>query len=288
MVSSNYVAPIAFVACNNRGVLPSRNTTPAEVIELNRPENRSRQQPAAEFVSQTGRTLLNLREMLLRGDFQPGERISELPLVARLGVSRTPIRLALDRLSHEGLLEVSPSGGFVVREFTVSDIWDAIEMRGVLEGTAARLAAERLSDSRELNAMREYRDQMDSILHPNIDSFARYLDLNESFHSAIVGLAKSAMLHRTLQHVMALPFASPSALVFARSKLPKAAEMLTIGHEHHHAIVEAIEHRQGTRAESLAREHAQLSRRNLELVLSDQAVWSCVPGASLIKMPSVI
>ena len=56
--------------------------------------------------SQTGRTLVNLRGMLLRGDFQAGERISELPLVARLGVSRTPIRLALDRLAHEGLLDL--------------------------------------------------------------------------------------------------------------------------------------------------------------------------------------
>ena len=98
--------------------------------------------PAPEFISQTRRTLLNLREMLLRGDFRPGERISELPMVARLGVSRTPIRLALDRLANEGLLEPSPSGGFVVRAFDLSDIWDAIEMRGVLEGTAARLASE--------------------------------------------------------------------------------------------------------------------------------------------------
>src|ERR1700733_15252333 len=104
-----------------------------------------------EFVSQTGRTLLNLREMLLRGDFKPGERISELPMVARLGVSRTPIRLALDRLCHGGLLEVWPSGGFVVRAFTVADIWDAIEMRGVLEGTAARFAAERLTDTSEID-----------------------------------------------------------------------------------------------------------------------------------------
>ena len=238
-------------------------------------------------MSQTGRTLLNLREMLLRGDFQPGERISELPLVARLGVSRTPIRLALDRLCNEGLLEISPSGGFVVRAFTVADIWDAIEMRGVLEGTAARLAAERLSDPRALDAVRRYRDDLDAILHPTIDSFAQYLDLNESFHSAIVDLAGSPMLRRTLEHVMSLPFASPSALVFARSKLPQAAEMITIGHEQHHAIVEAIENRQGTRAESLAREHARLSRRNLELALADHSVWSCVPGSSLIKMPVV-
>ena len=101
---------------------------------------------APEFSSQTGRTVLNLREMLLRGDFQPGERLSELPLVARLGVSRTPIRLALDRLANEGLLEIVPTGGFVVRAFTLTDVYDAIEMRGVLEGAAARLATERLQD----------------------------------------------------------------------------------------------------------------------------------------------
>ncbi len=247
----------------------------------------SKNLPAPE-ASQTGRTILNLREMLLRGDFQPGERISELPLVARLGVSRTPIRLALDRLANEGLLEVLPGGGFVVREFTVADIWDAIEMRGVLEGTAARLAAERLTHPRELDALRAYRDQMDHLRRPSIDSFARYLDLNEAFHSAIVDLAKCPILRRTLERVTALPFASPSALVFARSKLPQADEMFALGHEQHRAIVEAIENRQGTRAESLAREHAQLSRRNLESALQDTAVWAGLPGASLIKLPNAV
>jgi GntR family transcriptional regulator of vanillate catabolism len=247
-------------------------------------DNHSKMNTPAEFVSQTGRTLLNLREMLLRGDFQPGERISELPLVARLGVSRTPIRLALDRLAHEGLLEVSASGGFVVRGFTVADIWDAIEMRGVLEGTGARFAAERLVDDSELIRLRKFRDDMDAILRPTIDLFALYLDLNEQFHSELVRLAKSPMLLRAVNQVQSLPFAAPSALVFARSKLPKAQEMITIGHEHHHAIVEAIERRQGTRAESLAREHALLSRRNLELALSDQSILDCVPGASLIRM----
>lgn len=255
--------------------------------------NKSRANTPTEFVSQTGRTVLNLREMLLRGDFQPGERISELPLVARLGVSRTPIRLALDRLSHEGLLEIAPSGGFVVREFTVSDIWDAIEMRGVLEGTAARLAAERLVDSRELEALRRYCDEMSAtdpadISQPKIDIFARYMDLNEAFHATIVELAKSPILKHTLERVTSLPFAAASAVVFANSKLPKAAEMFAIGEEHHHAIVEAIEHRQGTRAEALAHEHARLSRRNLEMILANPSILSCVPGASLIRLPKAI
>jgi GntR family transcriptional regulator, vanillate catabolism transcriptional regulator len=240
-----------------------------------------------EFVSQTGRTLLTLRELLLKGEFRPGERLLELALVARLGVSRTPIRLALDRLAYEGLLEPSPSGGFVVREFTLADIWDAIDMRGVLEGTAARLAAERLVDASELRHIRDLQQQMDSIVLNSIETFAGYMDLNEAYHAELVALAKSPMVARTLTHLKSLPFAGPSAMVFARSKLPLSAELTTIGREQHHAIIEAVEHRQGTRAEAIAREHAQLSRRNLESVLADANILSCVPGSSLIRVDSV-
>jgi len=261
-------------------------------------EDKSKAGSSQEFVSQTGRTLLNLRGMLLRGDFQPGERLSELPLVARLGVSRTPIRLALDRLAHEGLLEPSPTGGFVVRAFTLEDIWDAIETRGVLEGAAARLAAERLQHDSELAQLREYRDEMDAMIRlngdpdrfaePDIDSYARYLDLNEAFHSEIVTLSKSTMLRRTLEQVKSVPFASPSALVYVRSKLPRAAEMFAVSHDHHRSIVDAIEHRQGSRAEALAREHSRMTRSNVENALSDASILSSVPGASLIRIPAAV
>jgi GntR family transcriptional regulator, vanillate catabolism transcriptional regulator len=254
---------------------------------MNGPENISRG-GNAEFVSQTGRTLLNVREMLLRGDFQPGERISELPMVARLGVSRTPIRLALDRLANEGLLEPSPTGGFVVRSFALSDIWDAIEMRGVLEGTAARLGAERFVHDRELANIRRCLSEMDAYLGPvaNIDSFARYLDLNDAFHAAVVDLAQSPMLRRTLDQLMLLPFAQPSAVVFARSKLPGAEELFAIGQEHHRVILDAIAHRQGARAEAAAREHSRLSRRILETALENRDLLSSMPGASLIRLPA--
>ena len=90
------------------------------------------------------------------------------------------------------------------------------------------------------------------------------------------------------------PFDSPQAVYqigktisgswgVGTGKLPKSAEMHTIGQEQHHAIIEAIENGQGTRAEAVAREHARLSRRNLETVLTDSEILSCVPGNSLIK-----
>jgi GntR family transcriptional regulator of vanillate catabolism len=237
----------------------------------------------SDVASQTARALFGIRELLLLGEFAPGDRVSELPLVARLGVSRTPIRLALERLAHIGMLEVNASGGFIVRGFTPSEAFDAIEIRGVLEGTAARLAAERLTDSAELEPLRESCRQMEAFERLSLDSFASYMDMNEAFHSTVLDLAKSAMLRRTMQQAITLPFASPSAMVFPTSGLSAADEALAIAKEHHRGIVEAITKRQGTRAESLAREHALIGRRVLELALSDAAAFNRVPGASLIS-----
>ena len=94
---------------------------------------------AERSVSQTVRAQLALRDMILSGRLRPGERISELQAVDITGVSRTPVRLALVRLEDEGLLQAIPSGGFMVKAFTERDILDSIELRGTLEGLAARL-----------------------------------------------------------------------------------------------------------------------------------------------------
>src|ERR1700727_2067814 len=92
--------------------------------------------------SQTARATLLLRELVIDGHFHPGERIKEIPLAAKLRVSRIPLRLALERLAHEGFLEIRPTRGFVFQQFSTTDIHDAIDLRGLLEGAAARLASE--------------------------------------------------------------------------------------------------------------------------------------------------
>jgi GntR family transcriptional regulator of vanillate catabolism len=241
---------------------------------------------ASDVASQTARALFQLRESLIRGEFAPGERMAELPLVARLGVSRTPIRLALERLAHMGLLDVNASGGFTVRGYTPAEALDAIELRGVLEGTAARLAAERLGDSSEVVYVRRLGEQMDSLEQLTLDSFGHYMDLNEAFHAAIVDLAKSVMLKRALEHAVSLPFASPSAMVFPTSGLAHADETLALAKQHHRAVVDAIQARQGTRAEHVAREHAFIGRHVLAMALSDTDAMRKVPGASLINLPA--
>src|SRR5262245_27522173 len=182
----------------------------------------------ADVASQAARALVRIPELLLRGEIARGERISELPLAARLGMSRTPLRLALERLAHVGLLEATATVGFTVREFTLAEVRDAIEVRGVLEGTAARLAAERLLDSAEMDQLRCFCDQMESLDRLTAASFASYMDANEGFHAAVLALAKSAMLRRTVELTNSLPFASPRAMVFPTAVLPRSDEMLTI------------------------------------------------------------
>jgi GntR family transcriptional regulator of vanillate catabolism len=234
--------------------------------------------------SQIGRAVVRLREMILRGEFGPGERISEYPLTGRLGVSRTPIRLALERLAHEGLLEPYPTGGFVVRKFTLDDVWDSIEIRGLLEGGAARLAAERLTSDSELDSLRKIQSEMDAMGEPTVDTFPAFLDINEAFHTEVVRLAKSNQLRQALDRLFMFPLVSPRVLVSIPLKMPEAPHLFAVSQEHHHQIIDAISKRQGARAESLAREHAQLSRRNLEMAMAEAEFLNSLPGGSLIQV----
>jgi GntR family transcriptional regulator of vanillate catabolism len=237
--------------------------------------------------TQITRALLGLRELILSGEVAPGARMSELPLVERLGVSRTPLRLALAELEHEGLLRGLAAGGYAVREFTKADISDAIEIRGVLEGTAARFAAERGAGARDLRALRAINDEIEKLVHlGDYSSFERYLELNERFHARLLKMAGSPVLARALEQITALPFAGPSAFVLAEAELAESRDILIIAHRHHDALIEAIERRQGARAESLAREHARIALTNLEIVLGHKEVLERVPGGSLIARPS--
>jgi GntR family transcriptional regulator of vanillate catabolism len=236
--------------------------------------------------TQTTSALLRLRELILSGEFTPGERMSELPLVERLGVSRTPLRLALAELEHEGLVLGLAGGGYVVREFTQADIRDAIELRGVLEGTAARFAVERGVARRDLRTLRTINDAIEKLVHQaDYESFENYVELNERFHARLLGIAHSPMLERAVDGIVSLPFAGPSAaFVFTEAELPASREVLIVAHYHHRAMIEAIEHREGARAEAIAREHALLALRNLEIVLSHREVLEHLPGARLIAL----
>lgn len=236
--------------------------------------------------SQTVKAQLALRELVLSGAVQAGERLTEQGMVERLGVSRTPIRAALLLLAEEGLLEQLPSGGFSARAFSEREVLDSIEMRGTLEGLAARLAAERGASPHALEQIRRGLDQIDAVVEEatsSLAAFSAYVDLNASFHRQIAALAGSGTVERQIERVMTLPFASPSAFVMAQADMPGAGTVLIVAQDQHRCILEAIEAREGARAEQVMREHSRLAGRNLSRALRSRQALALVPGAALIR-----
>ena len=173
--------------------------------------------------AQTLKAQLRLRQMIFDGELSAGERVPELMLVERTGVSRTPIRAALLHLAEEGLLEPSSSGGFVVRAFEESEVYDAIDVRGMLEGAAARRAAQRRPSHEELTELRDCVGAMDAIVKRHslsAEQFSDFVRLNERYHSLLLGLARSSVLTRAVERIAALPFASPSAFSWRNRRSP--------------------------------------------------------------------
>lgn len=236
--------------------------------------------------SQNLSALLKLRELILSGELKAGERLSELALVERLKVSRTPIRTAMMRLEQEGLAHPIPTGGFAVSAFSERDIHAAIEVRGTLEGLAARLAAERGHDEASFDEMRLCLGALDALVFEQgvtPGNFSRYVELNGKFHQHVVDLADSPILSRQIARAVSLPFASASAFVTVQANLPEARILFTVAQDHHRCVLRAIETHEGERAEFIMREHARLARRNLELALKSRKTRDLVPGSQLIN-----
>ena len=233
--------------------------------------------------SQTTKATLGLRELIFAGELAPEQRVPEIGLADRLGVSRTPLRLALATLAHEGLLRALPGGGFVVCSFSLDDVADAIELRGVLEGTAARFAAERLGSPTELADLVAVTEQLDAVVGEPTPVLERFVELNDAYHRALVVLAKSHAVARAIANAVALPFASPSALLASQATLTREREVLVVAQHQHRMLLEAVGAGHGSRAEDIAREHARLAKLNLELVLESAPALERLPGAPLLR-----
>lgn len=234
--------------------------------------------------SQFDKALMGLRTLILSGEFQANSRLPEIALSDRLDVSRTPLRQAMAQLVDEGLLQRIETGGCRVVSFTMDDIVDAIEIRGVIEGTAARLAAERgalpglAAECREVLARLD-----DTVSGSGHFDFAGYVEHNARFHHLIGAMSGSTVIAREVERASRLPLASPSAFLQGQELVPDFRESLRYAQVQHRSIFEAIENREGARAEALAREHARLARKNLKFVTQEKPnLIDRVPGLALV------
>jgi GntR family transcriptional regulator of vanillate catabolism len=218
--------------------------------------------------------LPRMRELILSGQLGPGQRFAEIPIAERLGVSRTPVRHALAVLAKEGLLVAAGRRGYVVRSFTLKDIVDAIELRGALEGMAARLVAEAGLDSQAEAALEDCLAEGERIvLRPKHgDGDVWWAEMNDRFHRLIVDAAGNRALANALSLNDQMPFAAAGALLGGDTEdarlLARHREVLRQAQFQHVSIVEALRARQGARAEALMREHALRAKQNALLFRS--------------------
>lgn len=223
-------------------------------------------------LTHTQRALLELRQKILNGSIPGGTRLYEVALAEELQISRTPVRAALSQLAEEALLERGKGGGFVVRSFALADVVDTIDLRGVLEGTAARYAAERGVSAESLARADRVLFDIDRLLQRETVDMDAYSALNTQFHALLAEMSGSVTLKREIARITALPFASPSAFLEDHNRLDALVRTLGAAQAQHRAIIEAIAGRESGRAEALAREHARAARRNVEFLLSQETV----------------
>lgn len=214
-----------------------------------------------------------IREMILTGELQAGERITETGLAERLNISRTPIRNALPALAAEGFLEPLSKRGYSVKSFSQEECRSALELRAILEGYAARTLAEKRDKTEALQALQECLQEGDSLFekrHLKHEDKELYGQMNARFHNIITEYSGSELTNMFIKRLNAVPFVAPSAIAFESLGLDKAFDHLFRAHGQHHAIVNAIRSGDGQRAEFLFREHGQAQILSLFNSYSDE------------------
>jgi DNA-binding GntR family transcriptional regulator len=185
-----------------------------------------------------------LREAILRSEIKPGERLDQTRIAEQLRVSRTPVRNALLILSNEGLVEMTPHAGAVVSEMQPEEIEEIYFLRGVLEGIAARLAAERMSDG-DLASLRNILDDLDRTSDPG-----EWIQHNRRFHFQVYRGARRPRLLSLIAsiHDLTMPYSY---------RYIGSEDHRRIASEGHNRIFQACQQRDGSLAEALVKVHLE-------------------------------
>ncbi|MCA1972444.1 MAG: GntR family transcriptional regulator [Caenispirillum sp.] len=207
-------------------------------------------QPADGGERAADRAYKLIREGILRQHWSGGEHLREHDLAAFTGVSRTPVRDALRRLAAEGLVELTPNAGARIWEWTTEELDDIFDLRSLMEGHAASLAAARIAPA-QLAELADLCDRMEAVVEASADSQVALVELsplNERFHGVILEASGSRRLRLALRQVIQVPLVMRTFAVYSAAELRRSMS-------HHREIAEALAARDGVWAESVMRSH---------------------------------
>lgn len=194
-----------------------------------------------------------LRKAILEYEYPPGTRLNEDELAYRLRVSRTPVRDALKQLELEGLVARSPHQGVFVKRLSPDEVLELLDLREVLEGLAARLAADRLSetDLEKLEGIFREAEELN-----RMGRYADYLERATQIHDLLVASSGSQLLDRVMHNLY-------DRIRFVRSQtihLPgRAASSL----QEHLELLEALRQRDPDRSEAVNRARIRAIKRDV-------------------------
>ncbi|HOJ09574.1 MAG TPA: GntR family transcriptional regulator [Clostridiales bacterium] len=202
-----------------------------------------------------------LQNDILNGKYEPGDILTEMKLSEELGVSRTPIREALKQLELEGLVKSTPGRGVVVQGITDKDIEDIYTIRMMIEGLAARWAAEKITPG-ELEELKEILE-FEEFYTLKGGGTGNLLKLDSRFHDLVFKASKS----RPLMHILSTFHHYVQSARSASLETPGRAQKVF---EEHRAILQAINARDPDLAEKLTTEHVKNANINLMKKRSEQ------------------
>lgn len=192
-----------------------------------------------------------LQAAILSGELQPGERLKQQDLAARLGVSPTPVREAFKKLEAQGLVTHVPHAGVRVALIRPGDIIEVYRIRAVLEGLAARMALENCSDP-ELASLVDRLVVLQRRLEAKWRSgrIAGWMRINDQFHDEVVGAAKCPRLSYLISELQ---------LMVPRDRFGLVPNQLSRTIPEHQRIIDAIRARDADGAEAAVRSHVEVS-----------------------------
>lgn len=196
----------------------------------------------------TDKAYAAIRDMIVEGRFQPGDHLSEEHLSAEIGVSRTPVREALRRLEGDYFVSIRANRGARVIGWDAGDVEDLFQLRAIVEGFAARCAADRAS-AEDIAAMRVEIEEIDRALtaraRPDIE---RFLAANSRFHALLSGAARNSRVSEIIKSLVAQAVVVRTAKRYTREELQRS-------NFHHREMLDAIEAGDGALAETVMRSH---------------------------------
>ena len=193
-----------------------------------------------------------IRRAILDGSLPPGERLTEERLARDLRISRTPVREALRVLQAEGLVDSAPYQGSTVRTYDVGDLDDMYQLRALLEGHAARRAAQRMTGE-DIEQLRASCVRLEALGDATTENVQQIVEENLFFHTTILEAAGSQRLTEMVRKVIELPLIYNSYYWYS----PNQKRISEHGHVR---LTQALAARDSDRAEMIMREHVYEAR----------------------------